>query len=147
MNEHWKDITGYNEYQISNYGNIRKGDKLKKGSITSRGYLSVHLKGKNCKVHRLVAEHFILNPLNKPQVNHIDSNKLNNHVSNLEWVTASENVKHSYSNGRVSNGSSKRLLLNLETGIYYNSINEAMESKGKKHFNFYSKKHTDFIAI
>lgn len=51
------------------------------------------------KIHRLVAETFILNPLGKPCVNHIDGNKLNNNVNNLEWVTISENTMHAYKNG------------------------------------------------
>jgi len=64
-----------------------------------RGYKAVIVNGKRVYVHRLVAEKYIPNPENKPQVNHKDGRKDNNHVSNLEWATASENTKHAYDNG------------------------------------------------
>ncbi|MPN37125.1 hypothetical protein SDC9_184641 [bioreactor metagenome] len=83
------------------YTRVWKGQLLKPG-IDSKGYLKVVLciNGKNttCKVHRLVAEAFILNPLNKPQVNHIDGDKLNNFMTNLEWSTQSENMVHAFNN-------------------------------------------------
>lgn len=61
------------------------------------GYQLIKLyKSKTCSIHRLVAETFIDNPENKPEVNHKDSNRANNSVNNLEWVTKSENVQHSY---------------------------------------------------
>ena len=63
------------------------------------GYLSVSLNGHPRRIHRLIAENFIPNPLNKPCVNHIDGNKLNNNISNLEWCTQSENVKHAFATG------------------------------------------------
>ena len=66
---------------------------------TIKGYKAVWVNGKRTYTHRLVAEKFIPNPENKPQVNHIDGKKWNNHVSNLEWNTVSENVQHAYDNG------------------------------------------------
>lgn len=102
--EIWKDIVGFEGlYQISNYGNIKSFVKNNKGKPMKqrilRNYMSIGLT-KNKKqytffVHRLVAETFIPNPNNFPCVNHIDGDKLNNSINNLEWVTYSENSKHS----------------------------------------------------
>ena len=107
----WKDIKGYEGlYEVSNTGYIKslqfKKPFIKKFNKNHQGYLSVSLykdnENKLVKVHRVVAEAFISNPENKPQVNHKDGNKANNCVENLEWVTASENIKHSYANGLQS---------------------------------------------
>lgn len=104
LKEEWKVIDGYSRYIISNTGevkNLKTGKILKKDS--SRDYYEVVLskngKTKKYSIHRLVAQHFIPNPENRPQVNHKDGNKLNNCVNNLEWVTRSENILHSYKNG------------------------------------------------
>ena len=108
--EIWKDILGYEGlYQVSNYGNVMSlsfGPKntsftyikqLLKTSNSSTGYVHVQLykngKSQTVNVHRLVANAFVENPFNKPEVNHIDSNRSNNHAYNLEWVTHSENLK------------------------------------------------------
>lgn len=115
MDEIWKYIEGYEgQYQVSNKGRvrsvtrkdnlnrIRKGKILKLFSDNNKGYLAVDLFGKKKKVHRLIAQTFIPNPLNKPQVNHIDGNKVNNEVGNLEWATKEENIQHSFNEGLVS---------------------------------------------
>ena len=82
---------------------IGKRGKPLKGHIDRCGYhevlLSENGKTNQYRVHRLVAETFLPNPSNLPCVNHKDGNKLNNHISNLEWCTKSENIKHSYKNG------------------------------------------------
>ena len=65
----------------------------------SKGYLRVMINGKNLLVHRLVAQKYVPNPENKPQVNHIDGNKLNNNYTNLEWVTNQENRNHAIEKG------------------------------------------------
>lgn len=72
-------------------------------SVNEKGYLSVEFikdgKRKRFKVHRLVAMEFIPNPLNRTEINHIDGNKSNNSVENLEWSTRSDNLKHAYATG------------------------------------------------
>lgn len=109
MEEIWKIIDGYNNaYQISNLGNVRSIHKSKKILKTDKDdpdrYVSVTLylsvgKRKKEKIHRLIAKAFIPNPENKSQVNHINGNKKDNSIENLEWVTPSENVIHSYKTG------------------------------------------------
>ena len=105
MIEIWKDIQNYEGlYQISNQGSIRsllrsgKCKRYLKPYITSDGYARVILskngKLKSHKIHRLVAETFIPNPDNLPQINHKDEHKLNNCVDNLEWCTAKYNINY-----------------------------------------------------
>lgn len=94
-------IKGFEEYSIDTDGAIygKKGNKLKY-SRNHKGYCIINLYSENKRygfqVHRLVAQQFIENPENKPTVNHIDGNKTNNSVSNLEWCTYSEQMQHSY---------------------------------------------------
>lgn len=99
----WKTIEEYSDYRVSDIGEIestKRGiTRLLKPMVSKKGYLRIEL-GKNgiaiaYSIHRLVATAFIPNPENKTQVNHIDGNKKNNHVENLEWATAKENVRHS----------------------------------------------------
>jgi hypothetical protein len=99
------DVSGYEGiYKINDVGNIYsvRTKKILKPRKSS-GYLIVCLSVNNKKnqqlVHRLVAQTFIDNPDNKKTVNHIDGNKMNNSVSNLEWSTQSENSKHAFKNG------------------------------------------------
>ena len=96
--EEWKCVLDYENYEVSNLGNVRnkKTGRILK-SYDKGGYAVVGLsktKGKIFQVHRLVCQAFILNPENKPQVNHIDKNGLNNNVKNLEWNTVLENNIH-----------------------------------------------------
>lgn len=113
MQEVWKDVNGYEGlYQVSNLGRIRSFIKcnahpntprIMKLQLNRKGYVKCHFFDKLVSVHRLVAESFINNPDNKPQVNHKDGNKSNNHFSNLEWVTNSENQIHANANGLNEN--------------------------------------------
>ena len=98
VNKMWKQYKDTN-YSISTNGEVKNNltGKILSQSI-QQGYKHVTLlinnKQKRCRVHRLVAETFINNPENKPYVNHIDGDRANNNVENLEWVTPSENTIH-----------------------------------------------------
>ena len=109
--EIWKDVKGYEgEYQISNKGRLKSiryiekysgiVEKVMKPGNNGRGYMTTMIgrngNVKSVKIHRLVAEAFIPNPENLPEVNHIDGNKKNNCVENLEWVTHQGNMVHAY---------------------------------------------------
>jgi hypothetical protein len=107
MSDHqelWKDVPGYEGlYQVSSCGRIMRGGRIRKPKKDHAGYLVVAFckNGieKEWKVHRLVALAFLRNPERKRVVNHIDGDKQNNWVENLEWATHSENIRHAYKTG------------------------------------------------
>ena len=157
--EVWRDITDYEDYyQVSNLGNVKRCEhysyhlrgkghyfKLPEKIVRqeerydeSRNYryrvvtLCKDGKSKTFLIHRLVAVAFIPNPENKPQVNHIDGNPCNNNLSNLEWVTGSENMQHAIRTGLYSTDKSRQAGMThakpvrcLETGQMYVSQSEA----------------------
>ena len=143
MKEIWKDIPEFDGYQVSNFGRVKslpraghhKKDIIMKDFIINSGYKCVTINKKNKTIHRLVAKAFIKNPYNKNQVNHINGNKLDNHVDNLEWVTQGENMAHStyiLHNGR------KNKVICVELGITFESIRMASRKTGCRQSNIIS---------
>lgn len=119
--EIWKDVPGFEgSYKVSSHGRIKSitrtrlvnggivtfPETIRKPSIMNKYYSvlakSTTSKPKQLRVHRIVATVFVPNPENKPQVNHKDCDKFNNHFSNLEWVTPAENNKHARDNNRTN---------------------------------------------
>lgn len=134
--EIWKDITGYEGlYIISNTGKVKglKYNKLLK-PILQKSYLYIHLcknsKDKAYLLHRLIAQHFIPNPDNLPEVNHKDENPLNNDASNLEWCDAKYNSNYGTRNKRKS-----KPIQCIETGKIYWGAREMERQLGIKHNN------------
>lgn len=159
MIEIWKNVKGYvGLYQVSNYGRVRSLDTKQvrsngrvmceftvKGQIlnpyftgrttrNSKGYLTVNLKRKNKKVHRLVAEAFLENPNNYPMVNHKDGNTENNNVENLEWCTNLHNVRHAIKHGLKPSGENvyNHKLTQTQVNEIRNSYQKGVRGNGIK---------------
>lgn len=148
--EKWEEISGYEGlYQISSFGNAKSLDRIiktkqgyvcRKGrnikpALNSCGYLCITLckngTRKTVFIQRLVAETFIANPENKKEVNHLNGNKLDNRIDNLEWCTHSENVKHAYSLRLFKVPPQRcRRVFDPCTNRSYNSIKEAAKENG-----------------
>lgn len=148
MEEIWKPLKFNKNYEVSNFGNVRnKKKQILSPGCTSKGYLVVCISGKSYNIHRLVAITFKPTPNFKNLVvNHIDCNKLNNNINNLEWCTQKYNIFHSIKNNNHYNFSdydrekSKNNRLNarrkkvicIETKEIFISISEAARAKNIK---------------
>ncbi|WP_202980718.1 HNH endonuclease [Alteromonas sp. RKMC-009] len=140
-------IPGYeNLYEVSSLGRVSNYRKIMKTYSINSGYQAVKLskdgKKKSFLVHRLIATAFVPNPENKPVVNHIDGNKLNNAASNLEWVTTAENLQHARDTGlKTYNNPSTGLKLgtkskyrNVTWDKSKNKWQAVVRHNGKNHF-------------
>lgn len=138
----WKEIQGYNSrYFISSNGQIKnKYGKILKPWIRNGYYtigLMVNKKRTNYYVHRLVAEYFLSNPDKQRNfVNHLDGDKLNNNISNLEWCTRQENAQHAYETGllvpTVENlvRFDRKPVIRIEDGKWFSGVTEAANQMG-----------------
>ena len=144
--EIWKSIKGYEDkYQVSNFGRVKSlkrvvphklygtkvvPERFLKAYLRSHGYYCISLWNNNSKtdkyIHRLLAIYFITNPNNYPCINHIDGNKTNNSINNLEWCTIKQNNEHSYANGLNSlNRKIKVCSYTTNECVIYRSIRQA----------------------
>jgi hypothetical protein len=139
--EIWKDIKGYDGYyQVSNFGRIKSLSReilKKRGCFKTKSrilkqcvingycyaFISFNKKKMTYTAHRLVANYFIYKKYNKPQVNHIDSNKLNNIFKNLEWVSARENECHKQSKNKNNTSIYTGVSFNLQSKKWRSTIN------------------------
>lgn len=132
-------IKGFENYEVSNLGKVRniKSGRILKPFLHKNGYLthqlSEHNKRKTLLLHRIIATAFIDNPDEKPCVNHIDENKLNNDLSNLEWCTERENIIHGTRTKRAAEKCSKKVVkLDLNDNVLneFESMHQAERETG-----------------
>ncbi|MFA5397372.1 MAG: HNH endonuclease [Methanogenium sp.] len=155
MKEKWMIVENFEDYAVSSMGNVKniKNGKILKQNING-DYNYVQLKKRNFRVHRLVALMFIPNNYNKPYVNHLDGNKSNNIVENLEWCTAQENNLHARKTGLIKQNKPVIITdINTNETITFESTNECarflnsnngsinrvLKGKRNKHKNFFIK--------
>jgi len=149
--EKWRLIEGLNsDYEVSNLGNIKSLNYKRSGKEgflkiqhDKDGYCVVSIRSKIYKLHRLVAEAFIPNPIGKKTVNHINKNKKDNNVYNLEWMTNAENSRHSFSMQLIQKSLSNNIV-NVwsscreaeRAGFHRRHIVECCNGLGKTHSGF-----------
>lgn len=128
----WANIKNHPNYEVNNFGEVRnkKTGRILKQRPNERGYMNLMIDGITEKTHRLVADSFFDGDHSGLDVNHIDCNKQNNFIGNLEWCTRKENAIHALQNGLIK--SSKKIYI-VETGRTFNSISEcAREMHGDR---------------
>lgn len=151
--ENWKKVSDFINYSISDYGRLRndKSGRILKGGKDKDGYIQAILcnNGKrfNRRIHRLVAEAFLPNTENKPQINHKDGNKQNNNINNLEWSTNQENQDHFWrvinsdinkenrsrahiGKGLLKDNPNSKKVMRIEDGKIFDTIKEAALDTG-----------------
>ena len=171
MIEEWRPIEGYEGlYEVSNTGQVRSVDRYVIDSLGHRrfykskilsllkgeyGYIQVNLycngKNKKCLVHRLVIEAFLPNPDNLPEVNHLDEDKTNNRVDNLEWCDRKYNLSYGsrqerYRNTMLENGYWTGLSKDEYIKKYYEKNKESIKKYKKKYNQKYYQDHKDKIS-
>ena len=132
------DTFTLDDYLITESGEVynKKWGRFVKPQLNGTGYYRVHIAGRMYFVHRLVATTYIQNPDNKPQVNHKDGNKLNNSVSNLEWVSNKENSIHALKHGMMRIEENHQFAkLSRENVAYIKSHPEKSRNELAKMFN------------
>lgn len=162
MNVMWMKIRDFSNYEVSNTGMVRniKSGLVLKHKHAGAGYSQVSLGAKNYRyIHRLVAQHFISNPDNLPYVNHLDGNKSNNSISNLQWCTAKQNSRHAYEVGLLNNTAcvnpvsghkhhrSKPVVMSSDTNhiqITYENIRKASKETGIDYSTIHGAIHGKF---
>ena len=164
MEEIWRDIKDYEGYyQVSNRGIVKSLERMKRNNggyqkipekilkvyDNGKGYLRVQLckdgKVKNCRINRLVAQAFLPNPNNLPEVNHIDQDKTNNCVENLEWCTTQYNVEYSQAKAVIGINKISGLILEFpslmeaerQTGISNKHICDCLKGRCKSAGGYY----------
>lgn len=127
----WKTIEGYENYEVSTAGQVRNKStgRILKQCENGVGYLKIHIKTKFFLVHRLVATAFIPNPNNLTDVNHINEDKHDNRVENLEWVSHGNNIRHGMRTEKQAKAAGKKVYCK-ELDQVFDSISEAARETG-----------------